>query len=166
MSDERKKSKYCFDTDTLAASWRRYYRPSSFESLWDELGDMLKTGVILVPEEVKKEIGAGKDDLVSWIKKFCPQTVAIDEKQLEIVSEIVNKYPVVSQYKKPRPNHADPFVVAVAKVYGVEVVTFEKAKNGSSVNPAIPDLCHEYGVSCCSMPDFFEKESISFSLKK
>jgi hypothetical protein len=165
MKEGIQKSKYCFDTDTLAASWRRYYRPSSFEALWDRLGDMMKRSIILIPEEVKKEIGAGKDELVTWMKRYCPRCVAIDDAQLRIVSQIVNKYPAVSQYKKPRPNHADPFVVAVAKIHGLEVVTFEKTKNASTVNPAIPDLCAEYGVTCCAMPDFFEKEGISFELK-
>jgi len=165
MEANTEKSKYCFDTDTLAASWRKYYRPSSFEALWDKLGDMMKRSIILIPEEVKKEIGVGKDDLVGWMKRYCPKSVGIDEAQLRIVSQIVNKYPAVSQYKKPRPNHADPFVVAVAKTRGLEVVTFEKG-GGSAVNPAIPNLCAEYGVACCTLPDFFEKEGMSFELRK
>ena len=165
MPDSAQKNKYCFDTDTIASSWRRYYRPSSFEVLWERLGAMLIDRTILIPEEVRKEIGAGKDDLVSWIKKNGGKPVSIDDAQLKIVAEIVNKYPAVSQYKKPRPNLAHPFVVAVAKIYNLEVVTFE-GNNGSTTNPAIPNLCAEYGVPCCSMPDFFEKEGISFDLKK
>lgn len=169
-SPQTQTSKYCFDTDTLAASWRRYYRPSSFEPLWDRLGDMVKRNTILIPEEVKKEIGAGKDDLVAWVRKHCPKAVPIDQAQLTIVAEIVNKYPAVSHYKKPRPNHADPFVVAVAKLLNLEVVTFEKArnntKNNNTPNPGIPDLCVEYDVPCCTLPDFFEKEKISFEIKR
>lgn len=126
----------------------------------------MKNGIILIPEEVKKEIGLGKDGLVAWMKKYCPKGVAIDEAQLKIVAQIVNKYPAVSQYKKPRPNHADPFVVALANIRNLEVVTFEKSKNGSTVSPAIPDLCAEYGIECCAISDFFEKEQILFELKK
>lgn len=161
---EIKKPKYCFDTDTLASSWRRHYRPETFEPLWDRLGLMMKEGVILVPEEVKKEIGVGKDALVSWLKTHCPNYVAIDKKQLEIVAEIVNKYPGVSHYKKPRPNHADPFVVAIGKLYSVTVVTFESG-GGGPTNPSIPALCREYGVKCCTMADFFEKEGLAFTIK-
>lgn len=160
---EASKAKYCFDTDTLASSWRRHYRIETFEPLWDRLGAMITEGVILIPEEVKKEIGAGKDTLVAWLKKNCPDCVAIDEKQLEIVGEIVNKYPGVSHYKKPRPNHADPFVVAIGKIFSVTVVTFESGSGGPT-NPSIPALCKEYGVDCCNMADFFEKEKLSFAL--
>lgn len=124
---------------------------------------MIEQGVILIPEEVKKEIGAGKDELVNWMKKNCKNYIPISEEQIGIVREIVNKYPLVSQYKKPRANHADPFVVAVAKIYNVAVVTFEKP-NGRSNHPAVPDLCKEYGVEFCTIADFFEKEGISFSL--
>lgn len=159
-----KEPKYCFDTDTLASSWRRHYRPESFGTLWEKLGMMMKEGVILIPEEVKKEIGAGKDPLVAWLKDNCPNYVPIDEAQLSIAGDIVNKYPGVSHYKKPRPNHADPFIVAIGKIYAVSVVTFETG-GGSPINPSIPTLCKEYGVSCYSMADFFEKEKLSFSLK-
>lgn len=163
MAVETSKAKYCFDTDTLASSWRRYYRPDAFRPLWEKIGSMVKDGVILIPDEVKKEIGAGKDELVAWIKTNCANSVSISKEQLEIVAEIVNKYPGVSQYKKPRPNHADPFVVAVAKINKITVVTYE-GPNGSTQNPSIPSLCGEYGIECCTMADFFKKEGISFSL--
>lgn len=162
--EEIKIPKYCFDTDTLASSWRRHYRPEAFGSLWEKLGGMMKDNVILIPEEVKKEICAGTDPLVVWLKKNCPASISIDGKQLELVSEIVNKYPGVSHYKKPRPNHADPFVVAIGKIFSVTVVTFESGSGGPS-NPSIPALCKEYGVECCSMADFFEKEQMIFSVK-
>lgn len=162
--EETRRPKYCFDTDTLASSWRRHYRPEAFGPLWERLAIMMTDGIILIPEEVKKEIGAGRDGLVSWLKKSCPNYLVIDDKQLEIVSEIVNKYPGVSHYKKPRANHADPFVVAVGKIYSVTVVTFESGIGGPT-NPSIPALCKEYGVECCSMADFFDKEGFSFTIK-
>lgn len=158
---EEEKAKYCFDTDTLASSWRRYYRPVAFESMWEEIASMIDKGTILIPDEVKKEIGAGKDELVLWIKKNCKNSIPISEKQIEIVTEIVNKYPGVSHYKKPRPNHADPFVVAVAKIFGCTVVTYESGDGGPE-NPSIPSLCKIYGIECCSMSDFFEKEGWKF----
>lgn len=164
MTENNKKNKYCFDTDTLVSSWRIHYRPDAFESLWDQLGDLVKNGAILIPDEVKKEIGVGKDGLVSWLKKYNVIGTPISMEQIEIVTEIVNKYPLVSQYKKPRPNHADPFVVAVAKIYKCTVVTYEKT-NGNSKHPAIPDLCKEYRVDCCSMADFFKKEGWQFNVK-
>lgn len=158
------KKYYCFDTSAFTDSWRRYYKPNSFKILWERIGDLIRDGEILVPEEVKKEIGAGKDELIIWFKQYHPNVSPVTEEQVLIVTEIVNKYPLVSQYKKPRAYHADPFVVALAKITSSVVVTYEK-RNSSSDHPAIPDLCKEYGVECCTLADFFEREGWEFDLK-
>jgi len=165
MNKGRDKRKYCFDTNTLTDSWRTHYRPIIFKELWDQIGAKIEAGLILIPKEVRKEIGAGNDPLISWIKKYDSFIIPISEEQIEIATEIVNKYPLVSQYRKPRANHADPFVVAVAKIYECSVVTFEK-RNGSPVHPAIPDLCQEHGINCCSIADFFNIEGWHFDIKK
>jgi Domain of unknown function (DUF4411) len=132
--------------------------------MWDKIGSMLEAGKILIPDEVEKEIGSGNDPLIDWLKKHNVNKVPISQEQIEIVTEIVNKYPLVSQYKKPRPYHADPDVVAVAKINGCTVVTFE-VRNGSKTHPSVPDLCKEYGVKCCTMADLFEREGWRFEVK-
>lgn len=162
--EDQSKNKYCFDTSAFTDSWRRYYRPNSFRIIWDRIGERIKDGRILVAEEVKKEIGAGKDELIAWFKPYHTYVVSVTEEQIKIVTEIVNKYPLVSQYKKPRAYHADPFVVALGKITSTTVVTYEK-RNGSEDHPAVPDLCREYSVECCSLADFFEKEGWEFDLK-
>lgn len=164
MTTKRTENRYCFDADALAMSWRLHYRPNSFEPLWKRIGEKIKDGSIIIPAEVGKEIGIGTDNLVSWLKQFRSYIIPVSEEQIKIVKEIVNKYPLVSQYKKPRPNHADPFVVAVGKIYGYTVVTYEAA-NGSKDHPKVPDLCKEYGVDCCSMADFFAREDLQFNIQ-
>lgn len=159
------KTKYCFDTDALVSSWRIHYRHKSFEELWEHLGNLMKTGSIIICEEVQKEVGVGKDDLVLWLKQHKACVKPLTKEQLAIATEIVNRYPLVSQYHKPRPNHADPFVVALAKIEKCTVVTYE-ARNGSKDHPKVPDLCKEYGVDSCTMSAFFEKEGIVFGIKK
>lgn len=161
MNQQRK---YCFDASAFIDSWRRYYRPNSFKQLWERIGELIKNGLILIPEEVKKEIGAGNDELIIWLKEFNSYIVAISNEQIEIVTEIVNKYPLASQYKKPKPYHADPFVVAVGKLTSSIVVTYE-IRNRSSDNPKIPDLCKEYEVEYCSVSGLFEREEWQFALK-
>lgn len=155
------KSKYCFDTSAFIDSWRRFYTPSIFPTLWEQLSELMKSGQIVVPKEAEKEIVAGNDELKTWFKFSNSCVRAYTLAQLKIVTEIVNKYPKVSQYNKIKPIHADPFVVALAKIENATVVTWE-GSNGSKDNPRIPDLCKEFEVECCNMIGFFEKEGWSF----
>lgn len=116
-----------------------------------------------MPKEAAKEILNGNDELVKWFKEriMCVRPYSIE--QIQVVSEIVNKYPKVSQYAKVKPVHADPFIVALAKTENVTVITYERFNN-SMENPSIMDLCREHSVECDSMIGFFERENISFRL--
>ncbi len=163
MNSEKTKMRYCFDTCALANSWRRHYRIKSFPGVWDHIGNLMDAHDIVVPEEVEKELGVGKDDLVAWFKRYRACVIPISQDQLKIVSVIVNKYPLVSRYKAPRPFHADPFLVALAKLDGRIVVT-DEVKSGNSNHPAVPDLCKEYNVKCCNMAQFFELEGLIFRI--
>ncbi|MDO8571902.1 MAG: DUF4411 family protein [bacterium] len=156
------KIKYCLDSSAFIDSWRRYYPPKVFPTLWEGLSELIVSGRIIVCKEAEKEIMNGNDELKTWFKLNKKCVVPYDNNQLVIVSEIVNKYPKVSQYNKPRPAHADPFVVALAKARNATVVTWE-GLNGSSDNPAIPNLCREYQVSWCNMVDLCEREGWSFN---
>lgn len=164
MTESTAQKKYCFDTSAFINGWRRHYKPSSFQTLWDRIGEMMRGGEIVVPEEVPKEIGAGTDDLLSWFKQHNVCVVPICEEQLKIVSEIVNKYPPISEYKSSKIYSADAFVVAVAKIHKCTVVTYE-TPDGNQTKPKIPALCKEMGVSYCTLATFFEKEDITFSIK-
>lgn len=157
-------TRYCFDTSAFIDSWSRYYSPDTFEPLWTQLNVMITSEQILIPNEVKKEIGVGKDDLAQWFKQFHSKVTHVSAEQIVTVAEIVNKYPLISHYKKVKPFHADPFVVAVAKEYRCKVVSWESS-NKSVDHPKIPDLCREYTIEHLSMPQFFKEMSWSFSIK-
>jgi len=164
MPEETLKTKYCFDASAFINGWRLHYKPRSFPSMWDHVGEMMKKGLIVVAEEVSKEIGAGTDDLVSWFKQYKSFVIPINQEQLDIASSIVNKYPSLSEYKSSKVYSADIFVVAIAKIHKYTVVTYEKP-DGNAVKPKIPILCKEHFVECCDLATFFEKESLIFDIK-
>ena len=164
MTEHKPKTKYCFDTSAFINGWRRHYKPKAFITLWDHIGHMIEKGTIILAEEVPKEIGAGNDDLVSWFKKYKIHALPVTQDQIDIVTEIVNKYPSVSEYKSSKVYSADTFVVAVAKIHKCTVVTYEKP-DGNPTKPRIPALCKEHSVECCDLITFFEKEGITFDLK-
>lgn len=161
MEKNNEKTRYCFDSSAFINSWNRFYPYKIFPAVWDNLELLIKQGRLIVPKEVEKEIQAGNDDLKIWFRENNSCVIGYDERQIKLVSEIVNKYPRVSSYNKPKPNHADPFIVALAKLEDVILVTMEKP-NGDKFNPAIPDLCNEYKVKYCDMIRLFEIEGWLF----
>jgi hypothetical protein len=162
MSVDIEKPIYCFDSSAFIDSWGRYYHYKFFPTLWDDLlNGLIESGRIIVTKEAQKELIAGADELTDWFKLRASCVVPFDPAQIAVVAEIVTKYPKVSQYHKPRPNHADPFVVALAKCKNAVVVTWE-APNGSTVNPSIPSLCNEFGVKYCDLLGVFESEGWRF----
>ena len=56
---------------------------------------------------------------------------------------------------------ADPFVIAVAKVRKMAVVTGEKRK-GNPARPKIPDVCAAYGIKCLSLLELMKSEGWKF----
>lgn len=160
---EKKQKKYCFDTCAFVDSWHRYYSPKVFSALWDNLVECIEKDEIIIPKEVYKEVMVGKDEIANWLKKSKKCIYPYSTEQFKTVTKILSKYPQVSQYHKPtRPNHADPFVVALAHETESTVVTWE-VPNGSSSNPSVPTLCKEFGIKCHSMLSFLEEKGWQFS---
>ena len=82
----------------------------------------------------------------------------------------------INEWKKP--GKADPVLIAIAKQYDYEIVTFEKEsgqfgydsnrkwnwkKNGgpSKHEPKIPDIAKHFGISCITLFDLEEKLGLS-----
>lgn len=156
-------TRYCFDSSAFINSWRRHYPIKSFRPLWDKFDELIRDDRLIMPKEAAKEILNGNDELIKWFKEHIGCVRPYTVEQIQIVSEIVNKYPKVSHYSKVKPVHADPFVVALAKTENIVVITYEKY-GGSKENPSIGALCQEFKVDCDSMIGFFERENLSFQL--
>jgi hypothetical protein len=83
--------------------------------------------------------------------------VDLDEAvQLE-VKEILAKHPKLVMEKKQR-YAADPFVIALAKLNGLVVVTDEKP-TGTLNRPNIPDVCDAYGVIWIPLLQLIKREN-------
>jgi Domain of unknown function (DUF4411) len=56
---------------------------------------------------------------------------------------------------------ADPFVIALAKVEDLIVVTGERATNNLN-KPKIPDVCNDMGIECINILDLMRREGWRF----
>ena len=148
--------RYCFDTSVFINAWQRDYPPDVFGSLWVKFESMIGNGEIVAPEEVRIELQR-KDDLVlEWAKKRPYMFVPIDISVQNAVLAILKRFPRLVETRKGRSG-ADPFVIGLAMIGNLTVVTYEKTSRNLE-KPKIPDVCKEYDVECISLLSMLRRE--------
>ena len=152
--------KYCLDTGALIEHWVRHYPPDVFNSLWDKLNQIVRDGTLRAPFEVRRELERQSDDLFQWVCDADQLFEDADEEQLRRCKVIVNAYPDLVKPNSPK-SQADPFVIALAEIRRVPVVTYETlAKQGAA--PKIPNVCDARGARGVSFVDMLRAEGFKF----
>jgi hypothetical protein len=143
--------KYSFDASAFVGPYRHSMPPDIVPSLWRTLGELIQAGEIVASKEVLLEISQKDDELFEWVKAREEMFIEVDTDQQETVRAIMARFPdwVGTDLQK---NKADPYVVALAKQYGLIVVSTERG--GSESNPKIPYVCQQFGVKHLSFLDF------------
>lgn len=148
--------KWCFDTSALVEPWVRLYPPEIFEPVWDKLEDLAESGSIRAPVEVRLELEEQKDDLFKWAKTLDGFFIESDRTLLEKSKEIVNAYAGLIKPHSTK-SAADPFVIALAELNRVPVVTYETRAKASAA-PKIPNVCDARGIRTASLVDVLKAE--------
>ena len=154
---------YCIDSCSLMKSMRDRYPIKGFPGLWDNLGNTFKNGTLVSSRMVFDEIKKGDDDLVKWIKPHEKSFLAVDDQQLIEVAKIMNTYKGLVDSKATRDS-ADPYLIALAKVKNLVVVTEEEKMNlqPNSKKTKIPNVCESEGVRCIRIIDMILELGWSF----
>jgi predicted nucleic acid-binding protein len=150
--------KYVFDTNIFIILKNKYPPDISiFAKLWEEIETLFEKGVIISSDEVIEEIEKGNDELKNWAKLHKNSFYSSDESIQNIVRDILQKFEVLVT-KAKKSNGADPFVIALAKQKSCIVVTEEK-RNGTDLNPKIPNICEYYNIKCIDLIDFLRENN-------
>jgi hypothetical protein len=136
---------YSIDTSGLLDGRRRYYPPSVFAGLWEDIEDLIQAGG-LAPEEVLHDLEKQDDAVHAWVSTqpelFVPLDNDIQIATTEIMT-VFNEWVPADQSR----NVADPFVVALARVRGCPVVSGEHWSNSPyPAKVAIPNVCAHFGL--------------------
>lgn len=150
---------YTFDTSAFLQCWARFYPRDVFPGLWEKLEEMLDRGEIVCTDEVLRELSKQEDDLYNWLKEKQEVFLELDGPIQEAASAILAGHPYIAK-EFARRTHADPFVVAVAQVHGLIVVTQED--RGSESKPRIPYVCDDLGIPCTDVIGFIRREGWTF----
>lgn len=148
--------RWCFDTSGFMEPWIRLYPTDLFPAIWDKLQELVSDGAVCAPQEVRMELMKQKDDLLAWADGCKNLFPLYDQATLLQAKHIINTFPGLMKVDSLRSG-ADPWVVAMARVRGVPVVTYEtRGKKGGA--PKIPDVCDQLGVNVVSMVDVLRAE--------
>ena len=161
---------YVIDSSSLIELNRRY-PIDVFPTLWKNVETLIEKGFLISHKEVLKEISIMDDALNKWAKKQKKFFKELDEKQMEIVRQILNKYPSLAKSDNETAA-ADPFVIALAVEMGSDpqktlfqtvkgriIVTEEKLR-GNKVK--IPFVCKDYSIECIDIIEMCRVEGWKF----
>lgn len=118
---------YIIDTSSLIELNRRY-PIDVFPTLWKNVEGLINKGLLISHKEVLKEISHMDDALKKWAQKQKKFFKELTPKQMQIVKEILKKYPSLAKSNNEKAA-ADPFVIALAVELGSEAqkTLFENA---------------------------------------
>ena len=130
---------WCFDTSAFIEPWVRLYPPDMFGPVWDKVEELAEAKVITAPADVLLELEKQKDDLHDWAKARPELFEQPDRDVMEAFTDIVNNHPDFMKINSTKSG-ADPFVVALAEVKKLTVVTYETMAKKDAA-PKIPNVC-------------------------
>src|SRR5579864_2924291 len=146
---------YSIDTSGFLDAWVRNYPSDVFPTIWQQMDGAARDGTLVASDEVLRELERKDDGAHAWVKARPQMLVPLDSEIEEHVRDIMRRYPRLVDTKKGR-SVGDPFVIAVARVRNLTVITAENATGKPDV-PRIPDVCDDLGIPWIRMLDFFRE---------
>jgi hypothetical protein len=134
----------------------RYYPPDVFPTIWTQMEAAASGNVVLASDEVYRELEKKDDAAFQWLKARRAMVVDIDAAIQQRVTAILASHPRLIDTRKNRSS-GDPFVIALAQVRALSVVTGERP-SGVLAKPNIPDVCVALGVPWMNVLSMFRKE--------
>jgi hypothetical protein len=158
---------YSIDTSALMAWWMRRYPPEIFPAIREAMEKLIADGKLLANEYVLTELGGKDDPLFDWAKRQSGLFVKTDAAVQQKAQYLIRTYPLLIDTESPRPMQADPFIVALAQVKGLTVVTEEtfahtKLTGKRRKRTYIPDVCANENIPCLSFLEMMRAEKWCF----
>lgn len=158
---------YVIDTSSLV-ELNKHNPIDIYPSVWNKMEELVKKGRLVAPREVLFEIELMDDQLKDWSREQNKMFVEPADRQIEIVKEILRKYPSLIDIN--RKYDADPWVIALTVEMVTDpqrtlteikriVVTEEKIR-GNRIR--IPLICKDYNVEFLDIIGMFREEGWRF----
>lgn len=157
--------KYAIDTSSLLAMMNvgEKYDKEVFKKLWRDFQALCDSGKVVSHVEVQKEIKeGGVKDQIAWAKSykriFQKYNLPAEENVIRDIGSRGGHFVSFLQQQKAKSVHADPWLVAQAKVENLILIT-EEAVNSPK---KIPQVCTAVGVKSISILGLIQEEGWSY----
>lgn len=169
--------KYLIDANVFIQAKNLYYRFDFCEAFWEWLYKAHVAGMVFSIKKVRKELVSGtKTDPVRVWAESLPDDFFLDDDADKNVMQTYAKvmqwansskhYSVQAKAEFAKLKVADPFLIAVAKQHGYEIVSQEKTNPAAKKKIYLPDAANALGVRTIYVYDMLSKHAEStFKLK-
>jgi|SRR5665648_232556 len=152
--------RYSFDTSSLLNGQRDLLPPLTFPTVWGNIEGMIADGSIRSIDLVRDELAGREDAVHAWAVAQHDLFVPLTEDVQLAVREVLAEHQRILGIGSGRSG-ADPFVIALARVYGATVVT-EEIPSRNLTKPKIPDVCQAMGVRHVNLLSFIQEQGWVF----
>lgn len=153
--------KYCIDTSSLINPWHKMYPCDLFPSYWERFELLCDEHEVVAPDVVLKELAVQDGDaLYKWCKGKDCFKYPLDSNLQEAVKAVMASCNLVN-IRKSRSD-ADVFVVGLAKLKNLAVISQEESKLGKGGLMKIPDACQHLGIRHMSIVGLIREQGWSF----
>ena len=155
---------YVFDTSSL--SNLKHFYPEIFQSIWEDLDQLIDSDQLISTKEVWREIQSGNPTghVNSWLKNRKHIFTTPSNEELEFVAQILkNKHfqSIIGEKQRLKGAPvADPFVIACAGVKENGVVVCEESWKENSAK--MPNVCGHFDIPCINLKEFMQQQNWNF----
>lgn len=142
------------DASAIIYAWDNY-PPALFPGLWQWMAGEVQKHELAIPVVALEEVGHKAPECTQWLKSAGVLKLSIGAAELAVALDIKQAIGVVNdQYHPKGVGENDIFIIAVAKVLGVELITNEGRQFDIPLIPSkrrIPAVCDMPGVDVINM---------------
>lgn len=136
----------------------KYYPRDLFPDIWEDLNLLFTQGRLWSPEDVRRELMQGWDELEKQIEQDFPGIFTpADNAFLQTVANVRLACPTL-QNPQSTNNVADLHVVALASIFKGSVICNEIPAKPPSTRTKLPDACKLFNIPCLIFVTEFIRE--------
>ena len=145
--------------DTSSFSNLRYYPDEyvEFSKFWDIMKRDIADGVLIAPKEVGLELQRGDKQVLEWVNTQ-PRLFIETAEMYELLQEIITRFPTIAHkgFKNNRPYHADPHVIALARMFSNACIITEETPGKNK----IPTIAENYGIESIKLIEYLHRRGV------